>query len=174
MTVKIIDENNCNLHLGSYIRYCYCPNKNPIPGSVQSRFAEGVMTYCGLLSTSWSEVKWHISQGLQVLGEGRKASLSSILSRTCQVIRGNNFLPGRLHKTFSCLSISNARTMTGCTSANVAQSLLGFVKLFIMLKSRAMWLVMLCWRPGDQGLYWARTTLYFFFVADVASPKNEH
>lgn len=31
-----------------------------------------------------------------------------------------------------------------------------------MLKSREMWLVMLCWRPRDQGLYCARTKLHFF------------
>lgn len=122
------------------------------------------MTYCNLLSTSWWEekVKWHISQGLQALGGRRKASLFSILSRISQVIRGKNFLPGRLHKTFPCPSISSARTITCCASANVAQSWLRCAKPFMMLKSREMRLVMLCWRPGDQGLYWARTILYFF------------
>lgn len=105
---------------------------------------------CVLLGTSWSEekVKQHISQGLQVLGGRRKGFLFSILSRTCQHIRVSNFPPGRSHKTFSLPSISSARIATCSASPNVAHSCLWCVKTLMMLKTREMWLVMLCWRLG--------------------------
>lgn len=148
----VLCAHRTSVDLAGSIRCCYRLNKNLTPSSVQSRFAEGMtrMTYCGLLGTSWSEekVKECICQGLQVLGGRRKGFLFSILSSTCQRIRENNFPPGRSHRTFSLPSISSAWIATCSASPNVAHSCLWCVKMFMMLKTREMWLMMLCWRLG--------------------------